>query len=674
MSGKKMWRRMRTGAGWLAGMMLLTHCGGAEERVKDGQPLSGDTGQQTAELDACEAVVQLENLRVVATEDTYAAATDPTATHGEFDRLVVDANPQTEGFLKFNVPHALLQGGVIVRAKLQLNAVDGSSDGPALYQTGTEWSEASLNWNNRPGHASGLFLGDQGSIITHQLVEYDVTPVVTEPGTFGFVLVPTSGDGTDFRSLESSGTTLVPRLDLTVAKSVCTRRGTGGDVAWTWTRGGEGTQSLDAASEGMDAAPDGSFVTLASYSGQGNFGGQTFTGANRFVIAKYAADGSHQWSRAYVPFEPDVRLHAQGITLTPLGNILVVGNYNGAPDLGAGPLPPVEDEDDVGLFIAKYSPNGDFVWARGFAPTGSAQLSQRYVNASRVTSDANGSLIVTGGFVGELNLGGDTFISGTTDAQEGLFLAKFSWEGNPLWSLAVPAGTSDPYYDGVHADAVVTDANGRVFITGVAGTGRMGATAPSTPFIAAYSPAGALLWSRAFNGATGWLESLSLMPDGNLAFAGAFSGVFSFAGNTLTSEPANSGPSSDALLGAVSASGGELWVRKYGTEKDEAFGDIGVDSAGNITVRATSNGLLDLGGGQLGHPAEGRRFVARFSASGAHLWSRVMDPDLTVTEMEVLPDGSTLLEGAFRDPVTLGAQEYLAPGGESELLFLRLTP
>ncbi|WP_255417608.1 hypothetical protein [Corallococcus sp. CA054B] len=39
--------------------MLLTHCDGAEERVKD-----GDTEQETAELDACEAVVQLENLRV----------------------------------------------------------------------------------------------------------------------------------------------------------------------------------------------------------------------------------------------------------------------------------------------------------------------------------------------------------------------------------------------------------------------------------------------------------------------------------------------------------------------------------------------------------------------------------------------------------------------------------
>ena len=674
MSGKTMWRRMRTGAGWLAGLMLLTHCGGAEEAKQEEQPLSGDTAQETAELDACEAVVQLENLRVAATEDTYASATDPTAAHGGLDRIVVDANPQSEGYLKFNVSPAQLQGGVIVRAKLQLNALDGTSDGPALYQTGTDWSEALLNWNNRPGYASGALLGDQGSIITGQLVEYDVTQVVTAAGTFGFALVPTSGDGADFRSSESSATTLVPRLALTVARSVCTRKGTGGDVAWTRMRGGEGFQLLPTVTGGMDAASDGSFVTLATYSEQGNFGGQTFTGAHSFVLAKYAADGSHQWSRGYVPFMPGVRLHARSVTLTPLGNVLVVGNYNGAPDLGAGPLPPVTKPDDVGLFIAKYSPNGAFVWARGFVPTGGGQLSQRYVNASRVTSDANGSLIVAGGFVGELNLGGDTFVSGQTDSQEGLFLAKFSWEGNPLWSRAVPAGTSDPFFDSVYAETVLTDANGGIFVAGIAGTGRLGSTGPSTPFIAGYSPEGTLLWSRAFNGAEGSVGSLALLPDGRLAFAGAFSGAFSFAGNTVTSVPGASGPSSDAIVGALSASGADVWARKYGTGRDEGFRNLGVDAAGNLTLVARANGLFDLGGGPLGHPVEFRSFVARYSATGTHLWSRVLDPDLGMPDLETLADGSTLLGSVFSAPVTLGGQEYVPPGGASELLFLRLTP
>ena len=242
MSGMKVWRGVRRGAGWLAGLMLLTHCGGAEEAVRDGQqPPPGSTAEKAAELDSCEAVVQVEEIEVVATEDTYVAEATPGATHGGLDRLVVDGSPKSEAYLKFNVTQDQLQGGTIVRARLQLGAVDGTSDGPALYRAGTEWSEETLSWNTRPGQI--VKLGDLGAFHTSALVEYDVTQVVTEPGTYGFALVPTSTDGADFLASESGRARLMPHLDLTVAKSVCTRKGTGGDVSWTRTYGGEGYQN-----------------------------------------------------------------------------------------------------------------------------------------------------------------------------------------------------------------------------------------------------------------------------------------------------------------------------------------------------------------------------------------------------------------------------------------------
>jgi hypothetical protein len=674
MLGMQVWRRVRTGAGWLAGMMLLTHCGGAEEGVKDGQPPVGDTAEEAAELGSCEAMVQMEQLTVFATEDTHASAASPTTTYGELDRVVVDGDPRTEAFLKFNITYQQLQGGTIVRAKLHLNALDGTNDGPALYRTGTDWSEGTLNWDNRPGHASSYLMGDYGSIFTNQNVEYDVTPAVTEAGAYGFVLVPMSTDGVDFRSSEHREANLAPRLALTVAKSVCTRTGTGGDVAWTLTRGGEGHQSFSAIGKNMATAADGSFVTLASFSGQGNFGGQPLTGWHRFALAKYAADGSHLWSRAYLPYSAGGNVHAYAMALTPDGNILVVGNYNGAPDFGAGSLPAVTDEDDVGLFIARYSSSGDFVWARGFVPTGTPTLSP-YVSAAAMTSDAHGNLIVTGGFVGALNLGGETFVSGTNDWVDGMFLAKFSSEGHHLWSLAVSTGPTDAWSDVTSAGDVLTDANGRIFIAGTAGAGRLGATASETPFVAAYNPDGTLLWSRAFNGAKGGVAGLALVPGGNIAFAGGLSGSTSFAGATLTSTPDSSGqPTDDALLGVLSASGTDVWARLYGAEGNESFYGMGADASGNITVRTWRNGLLDLGGGPLGHPTEYRTFLARFTSTGTHLWSRVFDPDLRLADFEVLPDGSTLLEANFSAPVMLNHQEHLPPDNASELLFFRLTP
>jgi hypothetical protein len=271
MSGTKVWQRMRTGAGWLAGLMLLTHCGGADEAVKGEQPPTEQTAEKTAELDSCEAVVQVEDLEVVATDDTYVTAALPDATYGGLDKVIVDGDPQSEVYLKFDVTYAQLQGGTIVRAKLQLLAVDGTTDGPALYQTGTEWSEQTLTWNNRPGWGSGLKLGDLGAIQTSVRVEYDVLPAVQTAGTYGFVLVPTSGDGADFLSSESGRAHLMPQLALTVAKSVCTRRGAGGDVSWTRMRGGENHQSVSGR---LAMAPDGSFVTVGRFTERGNFGGR----------------------------------------------------------------------------------------------------------------------------------------------------------------------------------------------------------------------------------------------------------------------------------------------------------------------------------------------------------------------------------------------------------------
>jgi hypothetical protein len=671
MLGMKVWRRMRTGAGWLAGVMLLTHCGGAEEAVKDGPPRTGDTAEKTAELDSCEAVVQVEDLEVVATDDTYVTPAIPGATYGGLDRVVVDGDPQSEVYLKFNLTHGHLQGGTLVRARLQLYAVDGTTDGPALYRTGTEWSEETLSWNTRPGWGSLPKLGDLGAINTNTRVEYDLTPVVTEPGTYAFALAPTSGNGADFASSESGRAHLMPQLALTVAKSVCTRRGTGGDVAWTWMRGGESHQAADGR---LAMAADGSFVTVARFNERGNFGAQDFTAPHDFVLAKYGPDGSHQWSRAYIPQVYDEDVYVKDITLTPRGNILLVGNYLGAPDFGGGPLPPTVGEDMSGVFIAKYSPNGTFVWARGFVPTA---VSGAEVTAGGhvVTTDANGSLIVAGTFVGELNLGGETFTSGPTDSQEGMFLAKYSWEGDHLWSLAVPAGTHNPWSDSTVPGDVLANADGRIFVGGSAGTGRLGATASLTPFVAAYGPEGTLLWSRALNGAAGGVGALALMPGGAVAFGGSFSGSFTFAGATLTSPSDGGGQRpSDGLLGVLSASGSDTWARRYGTERDEGFSRIDTDASGNISVVAQAIGPFDLGGGPLGHPTAYGHYVARFTSTGTHLWSRLLDPDLHALGLEVSVDGGTVLVGDFARPVTVNGQEYLPPGDSSEVLFLRFAP
>lgn len=64
-----------------------------------------------------------------------------------------------------------------------------------------------------------------------------------------------------------------------------------------------------------------------------------------------------------------------------------------------------------------------------------------------------------------------------------------------------------------------------------------------------------------------------------------------------------------------------LWSRGVaGSGQDEVM-DVAIDGDGNVVVVGYSNGAIDLGGGQVGQTGEDRCFVAKYAASGAHLWS-----------------------------------------------------
>ncbi|WP_225411629.1 CBM96 family carbohydrate-binding protein [Stigmatella hybrida] len=662
MSGWSVWKRVGGVVGATAGLMLLTHCGVAEEAAAPGPAPEMGASKQKSALESCQQTTREMEFRVRVSEDAYVVEAEPDATHEGGDLLLVDGNPRMEAYLRVSVDPEILQNVTLTRARLRLYAMDGSSDGPALYRADANWSADTLTWNNRPARVGGA-LGDLGAVGSHTEAEYDVSAVVTGAGTYNFALVPTGGNGVDFASSERSP--IEPQLILTLSWTYCERQGTGGDLAWTWARGGVDEQQFKA----MATHPQGGFVAAANYYGSAHFGGQTFTTNHALALMRYGENGAHQWSRVYVPGSADIQVHPNALAVTPLGNILVVGSYMGAPDFGGGPLPRTQPFA-YALFIAKFSPTGNFVWAQGFIPSrpgGSA-----HVMARALATDANGSLIVTGHFGGVLNLGGEALRSSEDLSQSGMFLAKFSWEGTPLWSLAVPAGVHGGDTWGWD---VATGADGRIFAGGEAGAGRLGATQDRTPFVAAYSPEGTLLWSRALNGPVGYVGSLAPMPGGGVAFAGRFEGTFSFAGSTLSSQHGTEPwPGIDGMVGVLSPAGGDLWAKGLGDTGFEDADGLASDPSGNLSVLVHTNGPVDLGGGELGHPVHDAYAVARFTSSGTHRWSRLLDPRIEAPQLGTSADGSTVLGGQFRFPITVDGVSHAPADGWPDLLFLKFGP
>jgi chitodextrinase len=147
--------------------------------------------------------------------DARVQEANPSTNYGTSTKLRADggSDPDVESYLTFTVSGVL---GSVQSAKLRLHAYSGTANGPAVYSTGSAWTESGPNgitWANRPPPASTA-RDDKGAIASGSWVEYDVTPFVTGNGTHSFLLATNSTDGIDIDSREASS--FRPELVLTV--------------------------------------------------------------------------------------------------------------------------------------------------------------------------------------------------------------------------------------------------------------------------------------------------------------------------------------------------------------------------------------------------------------------------------------------------------------------------
>jgi hypothetical protein len=459
----------------------------------------------------------------------------------------------------------------------------------------------------------------------------------------------------------------------------CTYRGAGGRTGFARHYGGAGDERLMAL--GSDS--QGGFVAA------GRFGNAPFPNETGFALARYDATGSPLWTRRVTT----ENVRPQALTVTPEGNILVVGIYTGSPDLGTGPLPLVPLPWTAGTFIAKFSPSGQPVWSHGFVATyfyvPDQELQYWPVQAEAVTTDAQGSLIVVGNFHGEVDFGGGVLFAGpnsvySEDAYPGSFIAKFDWQGQHVWSRATQGAPSEP---ASKTRAVSTDAAGNVYVAGRANNGAdLGDGQPlagSAAYIAKYDGAGAFQWKRVFQ-STSWVygEVTAVRPlrNGDVAFAANLGGTFTFGGGTYTGgAPWDQGypENLSGFTGTLSATGGDKALRDL---KGTRLRELVVASDGTYTVSGYGTNV-DLGGGVVGpdYRIAGSAFVAHYTAAGAHVWSRSFEEAFTGDyygpRMHLVPIGlaGVLLGGDFARPFQHDGVTY-TPRGASDLFYLRLNP
>ena len=317
-----------------------------------------------------------------------------------------------------------------------------------------------------------------------------------------------------------------------------------------WSRTSTGTGAAEAYGVARDGA--GNVVVVGWLQGTINLGGAPLSsvGSSDIFVAKYSGvDGAHLWSRRYGGAMTDI---AYGVAVDTSGDVVVIGFFQQAADLGGGTVPSVLGELDT--FVAKYAgADGSYLWARD---VGGAGDDLGYA----VATDASGGVFVTGFFTGRMSFGATTLLS--TAGSNNIFVAKLAGaDGTPAWAHGMGSTGSERGYD------VAVDRNGDLLVAGFFqgtvdfGGGPLTSAGSSDVFVAKYTGAtGGHLWSRSAGGpGEDYAYGVAVDANGDAVVTGRFKSTVDFGSGALTAAD------SDVFVAKYAGgTGAPLWSRGYG--------------------------------------------------------------------------------------------------------------
>ncbi|MBI4702843.1 MAG: hypothetical protein HY744_17135 [Deltaproteobacteria bacterium] len=275
-------------------------------------------------------------------------------------------------------------------------------------------------------------------------------------------------------------------------------------------------------------------ATAVAYDGQGNvlvagqhdgavdFGGGELDGTGAF-LAKFDPAGNHLWSKS---FGISCNCYARGVAGDGAGNVVVVGEFQGTVDFGAGVLASVDGGKDG--FVGKYDAAGNHAWSKHFGNEYGAAI-------HAVAVEGEGSVLLVGDFSGEVDFGGG--VLGSKGNQGDVVVAKYDKAGKHLWAKCFGDASSQS------ARAVAVDSSNNVILSGrlTGGTidfggGPLTSAGGSDVFLAKLDPQGNHLWSKRFGDDQHQIDSsVAADAEGNAFIAGPFRGTVDFGGGPLMS-------------------------------------------------------------------------------------------------------------------------------------------
>jgi hypothetical protein len=291
----------------------------------------------------------------------------------------------------------------------------------------------------------------------------------------------------------------------------------GNDFANTTTIDGSGDILIGGYFAGtIDFDPGAGTVSASS----------TSLSADAFIL-KLTSSGNFNWVKTFGGDDID---RINSITLDQTGNIYSTGQFVGISDFdpGVGTNTLMTFGSQSNVFVTKFDPSGNYVWAKSFVGTS-------FDYGFRVVVDPSGNAYTTGSFGGttDFDPGLGTFTL-TTGSSQSCYISKLDASGNfvwaksmnnygPGWALSLDA-SSQLYIGGSFTGTVDLDPGPSTQSVSSAGF--------SDIFILKLDQSGSLLWAGVMSGdGADNIKSSTIDQAGNIYTTGAFYGTSDFDPN-----------------------------------------------------------------------------------------------------------------------------------------------
>ena len=225
----------------------------------------------------------------------------------------------------------------------------------------------------------------------------------------------------------------------------------------------------------------------------------------------------------------------------------------------------------------------------------------------------DGSAIIGGTYSEPITILGQTLTSrGGSD----IFLARVSANGTWLWVLS-GGGTSEDMLSAVSAQNDFVSIAGT--FSGVAsfGTDVITANGSSDIFVCRLTIQGSWVWAlRAGSGGPDEASGLAMLPNGNLAMTGSFTGVLPIGPDVLISRG-----NQDIYLSMMSSAGTWLWAQRIGGPGYDLPYALDITPIGNLVLAGQFSDSVEVGTVHLRSAGGSDILVACYDYSGNPRWA-----------------------------------------------------